>query len=340
MCIIIKIRINFLGESVEDILIIYKDFQSNNELGREIYQGLTEVTFPDVNFRNHPITITKMFSNQSYHRWIVKNVTHSSTVTTILLSSRDNSSDEEFLRKTYLNHSNILSNLTIGTFVEVDFGYIHSTKKSNGNLGSIKRYPDLANDGEMHKRRLCVVVKACSDHVQVVPISSQEQILSDQSICLISHDSLHDLVNYNQPNRNSYSLAHMVEAVSLNRVLPPKSRNKDGVYRNNRYLKRLNKTDLKIFITSLAFGVALTDFTKIKAQNSKNFIENKQLKQELETQTTELEALKVKFEELTSKLTQHEATKYLLEDTYKNLGRDIGDIPKEIKELHEILASE
>jgi len=43
---------------------------------------------------------------------------------------------------------------------------------------------------------------------------------------------------------------------------------------------------------------------------------------------------------LTSKLRQHEATKYLLEDTYKNLGRDIGDIPKEIKELHEILASE
>ena len=61
---------------MEDILIVYKEFQSNNELGRERYQGLTEVTFPDISFRNHPITITKMFSNQSYHRWIVKNITH------------------------------------------------------------------------------------------------------------------------------------------------------------------------------------------------------------------------------------------------------------------------
>ena len=188
---------------MDEIIITYKDLHSQEELGRETYEGVTEVTFPDVSYRNHPITITKMFKDQPCHRWIVKELEHKGTEIALHLEPRDNSSDEEFLRKTYLNHTNILKNLTIGTFVEVDFGYIHSTKKVDGKLGSIKRYPDLANEGEMHKRRLCIVVKAMPDYIQVVPISSQEQSLTDPSICLISHDSLKDLVNYNREDKQS-----------------------------------------------------------------------------------------------------------------------------------------
>ena len=322
-----------MRESVEDILIIYREIQSHNELGREIYQGLTEVTFPDVNFRNHPITITKMFSNQPYHRWIAENVQHSQNQIVIFLSPRESSSDEEFLRKTYLNHTNILKNLTIGTFVEVDFGYIHSTKKLDGNLGSIKRYPDFANEGEMHKRRLCIVVKASPNYIQVVPISSQDQNISDPSICLISHDSLKVLINYNREDKQSYSLAHMVEAVSLARVLPPKSKNNDGVYRNNSYNKRLTKVDLKKFIKTLAFGVSLTDYTKVKDQNSKNYVENQKLKQEVDALSDEVNVL-------SRKLKNHEATKYLLEDTFRSYGLDLSAIPSKIKELQEILNSE
>jgi uncharacterized protein YifN (PemK superfamily) len=317
---------------MDEIIITYKDLHSQEELGRETYEGVTEVTFPDVSYRNHPITITKMFKDQPCHRWIVKELEHKGTEIALHLEPRDNSSDEEFLRKTYLNHTNILKNLTIGTFVEVDFGYIHSTKKVDGKLGSIKRYPDLANEGEMHKRRLCIVVKAMPDYIQVVPISSQEQSLTDPSICLISHDSLKDLVNYNREDKQSFSLAHMVEAVSLNRVLPPKSKNNDGLYRNNAYNKRLTKTDLRKFIKSLAFGVSLNDYTKVKEENSKNFLENQQLKQELEE-------LKVKVADLTSSVRTHEATMCLLEDTYNSFGMDTSLIPSKVEELHEILDS-
>jgi len=318
---------------VEEIRIIYIEQNSQNELGRETYKGLTEVTFPDINYRNHPITITKMFKDQPSHRWIVKELEHKSNEIVVQLEPRTTSNDEEFLRKTYLNHTNALKNLTTGTLVEVDFGYIQSTRKLDGNLGSIKRYPDLANEGEMHKRRLCIVVRAVPDYIQVVPISSQEQNLTDPSICLISHDSLKDLVEYNRPDKQSYSLAHMVEAVSLNRVLPPKSKNKGAVYRNNAYNKRINKTDLRKFIKSLAAGVSLNDYTKIKEQNSKNFLENKQLKQELEE-------LKAQMAELSANAQKYEASRYLLEDIYENYGMDATEIPSKIEEFQAILEPE
>lgn len=318
---------------MEEITIIYKELHSQTELGRETYKGLTEITFPDINYRQHPITITKMFKDQPCHRWIVKVLEHNNTEIVIQLESRAYSSDEEFLRKTYLNHTNVLKNLSTGTFVEVDFGYIHSTRKLNGQLGSIKRYPDLANEGEMHKRRLCIVVRAVPDYIQVVPISSQEQNLADPSICLISHDSLKDLVNYNREDKQSFSLAHMVEAVSLNRVLPPKSKNKDGVYRNNSYNKRLNSADRKQFIKSLAAGVSLNDYAKIKEENSKNYVENQQLKQELE-------ALKAQVAELSSIAQKHEATMCELEEMYENCGMDKSAIPPKIEEWREILETE
>ena len=124
----------------------------------------------------------------------------------------------------------------------------------------------------------------------------------------------------------------MVEAVSLNRVLPPKSKNNDGLYRNNAYNKRLTKTDLRKFIKSLAFGVSLNDYTKVKEENSKNFLENQQLKQELEE-------LKVKVADLTSSVRTHEATMCLLEDTYNSFGMDTSLIPSKVEELHEILDS-
>lgn len=322
---------------MEEHSIIYKDLSTNDVLGKETYQGISEITFPDIDFRNHPITITKKFSGNNCHRWIVKNIEHTDEDIVMLLSPRENSSDEEFLRKTYKNHTNILSNLTTGTFVEVDFGYIYSTKKLNGNFGSIKKYPDLVNDGEMHKRRLCIVVKACSDHVQVVPVSSQEQNMSNQSISLISHDSLKDLVEYNKRDRNSYSLAHMIEAVSLNRVLPPKSRNKDGVYRNNKYSKRLTKPDFRKFNISLAYGVSLIDYVSMKEQYSKSYEENKSLKNALVEKTDLVDNLSKENIDLYEKLKMHEAMKYLLEDTYKNLGLDISDITNHLKETQEIL---
>jgi len=325
---------------MEAISIIYKDLESDDLLGQETHQGISEVLFPDIDFYKNPITITKQFADKAYHRWIVKKVEHKEKSIIIFLSPRTSCADEEFLRKTYKNHSNVLSNLTIGTFVEVDFGYILSTKKLSGNFGSIKRYPDLVNNGEMHKRRLCIVVKACSDHVQVIPISSQPQNTLNKSICLISHDSLKDLVDYNKPQIDSYSLCHMVEAVSLNRVLPPKSKNRGGVYRNNKYIKRLNKTDLKKLNLSLASGVSLIDYVKVKEQNTINYKEKIELNKKIQINNDSIEELTRNNIELKKQLETYEAMKYLLEDFYNGLGKTPSDVQSDIKEIQAILSTE
>ena len=246
-------------------------------LGTERFEGIEENLIPGYSVGGPKVSVTKFFEGFDYHRWLVKNLVHvSRTETSIYLSAWANNSNEEFLSQTKKSKHTVISSLQFGTLVEVEFGFIPTVRKVNGEVRTNKRYPDTIHKGEIHKRRLCVVVKADSSRVRVVPITSQTPITAgDLSICKINDESLADLTSYNDPEIPSYAICGMIKTVALSRILPPLSL-QNGVraaFRDNRYSKKLKSRDKSAFKQALSHAVGLTDYFDLKEKVSEYYQE-------------------------------------------------------------------
>ncbi|WP_299022237.1 type II toxin-antitoxin system PemK/MazF family toxin [uncultured Photobacterium sp.] len=283
-------------------------------LGTERSEKITQVLFPDTRKDIASVSLTKCFEGTENHRWKVLRVEHGNDYQIdVYLEPRKSSLREEFLLKTRSKLSNkqhISKRIQRGTLVEVEFGYEQSIKKSCGKLASNKRYPDMLHRGEMHKRRLCIVLGLKGTTVRVVPISSLKQDLSDKTIFELSYESLEALTAYNDEDIRSYALCGMAQTVSMSRVLPPMSVNihgkKEVIYRNSKYPHRLSKLDESSLATALNYAVGCGDYEEIKKQRHKYFTDRLQLLNEnkenqerltllggqLATNKTELEALR------------------------------------------------
>ncbi|WP_421315990.1 hypothetical protein [Aeromonas veronii] len=70
-------------------------------LGEESSSGISEVLYPDADFSDHVMTITKKFDKSAIYRWEVTGVIHASlTDTIVMLCPREQTQDEEYLLKT------------------------------------------------------------------------------------------------------------------------------------------------------------------------------------------------------------------------------------------------
>lgn len=234
-------------------------------------------------------------------------VHRSDAETSVYLEAWRENRQEEFLSQTKKSNRSVISKLQFGTLVEVEFGFIPSVKKLNGDVRTNKRYPDTVHKGEMHKRRLCVVVKADSGRVQVVPVTSQAPDSSgDLSICQISDASLADLIGYNDPAKPSYAICRMIKTVALTRVLPPLSRQRGATaaFRDNRYSKKLNGADRALFKQALSHAVGLTDYCDLRKKVSEYYRTLQVLipeKEGLVKQVTRLTQEKADFEAMTKR---------------------------------------
>lgn len=264
-------------------------------LGSERYRGIEEKLIPDYSEGGHKVTITKLFDGFDDYRWLVKGLVHVSNIeTSVYLSARANNRSEEFLSQTKKSNRAVISKLQFGTLVEAEFGFIPSVKKLNGDVRTNKRYPDSIHKGEMHKRRLCVVVKVDSGRVQVVPVTSQApSSTGDLTVCQISDASLADLTGYNDPAKLSYAIGHMIKTVALTRVLPPLARQRGAraAFRDNRYSKKLNGADKKAFKQALSHAVGLTDYYDLKEKVGEYYQELQTLKPENESLANQVAAL-------------------------------------------------
>ena len=293
-----------------DTIIKYFRYTNDQEtepqlLGVERSEGVKEKLIPDFSEEGHKISITKFFDGCDDHRWLVKNLIHNSnTETSIYLDAWTNNRREEFLSQTKKSNRSVISKLQFGTLVEVEFGFIPSVKKLNGDVRTNKRYPDTIHRGEMHKRRLCVVVKAVSDRVQVVPVSSQApRSTGDLTVCKLGDASLADLISYNDPVIPSYAICHMIKTVALTRVLPPLARHDSAraAFRGNRYSKKLNNVDRHAFKESLSHAVGFPDYFDLKEKVDAHYQELKNIKpkkESLSEQVVQLTKEKTVFEEM------------------------------------------
>lgn len=156
------------------------DQASGNEvsrlLGSESYEGIREALIPGLPTAKTgktppPVFVTKCFSTSPCHRWELVSVASTPAtgsepaVFTIFLKSVD-VSNEVFLYQTLKKDMNQTLNRLLwpGTLVEVDYGFVQHTGRTDASTKTNKRYSDTLLAGEMYKRRLAVVVKVVSSN--------------------------------------------------------------------------------------------------------------------------------------------------------------------------------
>lgn len=313
-------------------------------LGTESSTNIEQILCPK-DSKNHQITITKFFHSQNVHRWLVTRINHiSNTETHIFVVPRFPTKKEVFLTKTRKSHPNVIKKIQKGTLVEVEFGYVQQVKRTDGELKTNKRYPDMLHQGEMHKRRLAIVVGVKGSLVRVVPISSDEnQNTKDKSIFEVSYTSVEELINYNDIDITSYAICNSMQTIAMSRILPPKSKrkNKPHAFRDLGYPHKLDEQDMKKFVAALSTSVGCGDYQSIKEE--KNNLKTEKTK--LQTQLLELELKVVENDRLHKVEKQFEALVEMMID-WKRAVSNVSlltakeDIFNEIEEYQLILSDE
>ncbi|TVK98905.1 hypothetical protein AYI84_19425 [Shewanella algae] len=253
-------------------------------LGTESSSNIEQVLCPKGS-GDHSITITKFFHGQDVHRWLITDIVHpSNSEVNIFLSPRILTKKEVFLTKTRKSHPSIIKKIQKGTLVEVEFGYVQQVKRSDGEIRTNKRYPDMLHQGEMHKRRLSIVVGVKGMLVRVVPITSvEEQNLNDKSIFEVSNQSLQELVHYNDPSKCSFAICSSMQTVAMSRILPPLSKQtgKPKPYRDSRYPHKLVVGDIKSLEAALSVSVDCGDYQSVKNERNQYRLEVQQMQDRL-----------------------------------------------------------
>ncbi|MDQ1886526.1 type II toxin-antitoxin system PemK/MazF family toxin [Aeromonas salmonicida] len=319
-----KIHDWFLSMAVK-LKVVYVEDGTRASLGSEEHEGITELLYPGADENDHVISITKKFEGKPYYRWKVCSVSHLSlTELEVVLSPRVESLKEEFLGQSlHDTRFNIAKSLSRGTLVEVDFGYIPLVKKSSGKTDSCKCYVDMPSKGEMHKRRLAVVVKANKSRVQVLPITSKTPSAAEQSSSFqLSNDTLKNLANYNDPAKNSYVIGLMIQTVSPTRVLPPQVHTRgprSHVKRDLHYPNKLSAGERQSLETCLANAVGLGAL--LLARDERNEFRERLIgeQQTVETLSVENQLLRAEVDRLQEVERFSLAHRALLEDQYEGL---------------------
>jgi len=250
--------------------------QSQNEsftsLGTESLDGVAEALIPRQE-QGSTIYFIKKFASSSCYQWMVLAVDRTAPTDTacasfrITLEAPANTGPVEYLHQTLTKGKGrtIQSVVRPGNLVEVDYGHELAVGRSDGELRSNKRYSDTIQRGEMHKRRLAVVVSVARHAtLQVVPITSQEPAATDKSAFEISAATLAQLKFYGNSGKRSWAIANMIETVSTRRVLPPMSYYMArGIQRSGRdpnYSVSLQNSETRALKEALLHSIGVRDY--------------------------------------------------------------------------------
>lgn len=247
-------------------------------LGTETLESISEALLPSVS--GHKVFCIKKFTNVANYRWYVESVLRLSDLGVkpaeyvVTLSKLFQSLvAEEYLQQTLTKTKQSLPSLIYpSTLVDVEYGFIQAVAREDGELRTNKRYCDTLQKGEMHKRRLAVVIRAAKGVVQVAPVTSEAPAAGDKTCFQLSRDTLDQLATWGGSGKDSWVLTGMIETVSTSRILPPVSyytvgqRKRSG--RSTHYKLRLTADEKQDLKTSLAHSVGITDYPQIKASLS------------------------------------------------------------------------
>lgn len=280
-------------------------------LGKEMLDSISEVLLSD--YGNHRVFCVKSFTGSTHYRWHVESVALSSAANevpalyTVTLSKPFSSNvPEVYLRQTLKKtRQSIESLIQIGALIDVDYGFIQNIARADGAVKTNKRYCDTLQKGEMHKRRLAVVVRAKRGIVQVAPVTSQAPSPADKSCFQLSKPTLAQLSQWGMSGKESWVLTGMIESISPSRILPPLSNFKKAgqvrTGRNPNYSLRLSHQEAKEMKLCLSHSIGINDYQQIKtrlAEVQQGLSVLLGLTDELMTLKTSLAALECEVQEL------------------------------------------
>ncbi|MGK9066574.1 hypothetical protein [Stutzerimonas chloritidismutans] len=255
-----------------------KDLESGSVtqalIGTETFNSISEALLPSKG--EHSVYLIKKFSNDSHYRWFVEDVALASerdatpAIYTVVLSKPFSSGiREEYLRHTLAKTGQSLERvIRMGTLVDVDYGFIQNVAREDGEMRTNKRYCDTLQKGEMHKRRLAVVISAKRGKVQVVPVTSQAPN-GDRTCFQLSRQTLEKLAAWGTSGKESWVLTGMIESISPCRILPPitffqRGNERPRRGRDPKYQTWLTNAEIGEMKTCLAHSVGLSDYQQTK----------------------------------------------------------------------------
>lgn len=246
-------------------------------IGEEVFDNIKEALIPTK--AGHPVFLIKHFGHDPNIRWHVETSERVGTLGDVpmkyqVVLSKVNNPAEIYLDQALKLGSNKISNvLKVGTLVEVDFGFVQTVANATGLTSSNNQYKDTIQHGEMHKRRLGVVVKIRSNQVQIVPVTSNEPNAGDKTVFELSEQTLGKLHFYGTSGQRSWGLCNMIQTVSPSRLLPPSSFYFDkGVQRHSRhpnYVDSITRDEQEAMRIAILHAIGVTNYEKLKEDVSK-----------------------------------------------------------------------
>ncbi|MGN6478688.1 hypothetical protein [Luteibacter sp.] len=233
-------------------------------LGAEEMTDVESVSIPG-SFADR-VFVTRCFTGHAVTRWEVLSVVSllplpgTPVIVEVRLRAHVPYPPEEYLGAVLAKSQGRPSHyLHRGKLVEVDFGHYASQVTTTKLRGRAGVDPDRLLPGEMHKRRLGVVVSVGKARVQVVPVTSVLPDATDRTAFELSHATLSKLQFYGGNGKRGFVLCGMVETVSVDRILAPETaRGRGHAIRNYRAV--ITRSELRALDVALTHGTGVCDY--------------------------------------------------------------------------------
>lgn len=250
------------------IVVEYVDRATQSVVSREEHHDAESVLIPKV--YGKVIICHRSFSGRAEKYWKVEGVScvqaNGGDPTKVVVEiSAFGGGHVEYLDQTVQSSGSSAAQLIKpGKVVEVDYGFIQQSVSANGVLGPSSRWVDSHLPGEMHKRRLAVVVSASQTTLQVAPVTSRPGAPGDPTRVEISERTLDKLAVYGSSGLRSWALCSMLANVSIQRVLPPVTfrlrKGRRTTSRDKSYPTYLTGPERRKIKLAVAHGVGLADY--------------------------------------------------------------------------------
>jgi uncharacterized protein YifN (PemK superfamily) len=217
-----------------------------NSLGKACYSDFNEILVPSFkeDYNNH--LVLKFSNHQSYCWKILKCVIDNNQVHITIESVVNNPKSIQKIAKD--NSSTPKKFLSEFSLVEVEFGFHSSVLQKDAGTKPNDIYSNALLNGEIHKKRPCIVLKTFEKVTQVIPLTSKWQSFVAGVDIVINMNSINDISHkYHVP---TFALIDMIQTVSYDRVFPPRA--VDGKFHNKTYhIAAGDKDNLKAALASL-----------------------------------------------------------------------------------------
>ncbi len=273
------------------VKVVFKG-KDDRELGSESYSDINEVLIPAYDEDGPELYIKKKFmSEPDVVDWKIYSLEEKdgSLVEIKLVEARHFQSLSR-----YAKSQGRRINKCIGQFniVDVDFGF-YSNVMSKVNRSSSKNteYTEARLNGELHKKRPCVVWSVDDrDQIRVIPLTTNGHGAEKSNKLELNPESF-DNFSEHYRQKSSYALVQLIQTVSASRVFPPMEKGRSGAA--NAYRKfKLCTSDRRQLVEAVAREhveslqiekkILQKRFDDLQKEKSRIVARNRELKSELE----------------------------------------------------------